>query len=68
MFWHWLKETVEMFILLKKMVDKNIDGYSSTYAFASLILLKCMLGNFSSFCCCLLTIFKMFFEKFFQEC
>ena len=43
MFWLCLKETVEMFILLKKMVDKNIDGYSCTYVLASLILLKLIL-------------------------
>ena len=33
-----------------------------------LLLTLCMLGNFSCFCCRLLTFFKNFFQEHYQEC
>ena len=40
----------------------------SPYRWVWMVLTLCMLGNFSCFCCRLLTFFKInFFQKFFQE-
>ena len=51
--WHWVYHVYHLFCSSYNLGDLKVN---------------CMLGNFSYFCCRLLTFFKIiFFKKFFQE-
>ena len=51
-----------------KVIAENQCDKHKNWSLVACILTLCILGNFSCFCCRLLTFFKInFFKRFFQE-